>query len=232
MNPSDAAALARIWADSTPLYTFVEDRLKQLPDESPAAASNVATAGTKPVNRKRRKRSATPSGFETLAASLDSMSAAIEVGRKHNDRFKRVTAAMMDDLIAGRLACIGRPAQSYVFKKIDPSFWIGARVQWYGNAVIRGDEELIEVRVTKSIPAQIEDRPEKGPGRPSKANVIRDAIVEYAKGDPRLNRPPFERYRAYRAYISDRGYDPRKDSGFKDKTFEKYEAEYRRRSAS
>ena len=229
MEPADVAALARIWADSVPLSMFVEDRLKQLPDEPAPVGVDVACAVTQPATKKKRTSSRALSSVETLTVSLANMSAAMAVGRKQSERFERVKVATMNDLIAGRLACIGRPAQSYAFKKIDASFWIGASVQWYGNAVSRGGDELIEVRViTSPVPVQIQTGQAKGPGRPSKASVIREAIAEYAKGDPNLNRPPLERRRHYRSYISSRGYDPHKDAGFDEKTIQKYEREFRR----
>ena len=65
------------------------------------------------------------------------------------------------------------------------------------------------------------------PGRPSHANVIRAAIAEQARTDPRLERPRRERYENYRAYAKSQGYDPRRDDGFSEKTFEKYERQFR-----
>jgi len=64
-------------------------------------------------------------------------------------------------------------------------------------------------------------------GRPSNADLIRAAIRDYAKKDASLRKAKKTRYRAYRAYISAQGIDPDPDSGFSDKTLEKYETEFR-----
>jgi hypothetical protein len=68
------------------------------------------------------------------------------------------------------------------------------------------------------------------PGRPSKASVILAAIAEHAKTDLHLERPRPERYRNYRSYARSQGYDPHRDAGFSDKTFEKYEREFRNKT--
>ena len=73
----------------------------------------------------------------------------------------------------------------------------------------------------------LKPKPQPGPGRPSKAEVIRAAITDYQKTDPGLSRPPSEQYRTYRSYISPQGYKPYRDAGFSNKTFEKYEREFR-----
>ena len=74
--------------------------------------------------------------------------------------------------------------------------------------------------------AAVSPQPRTGPGRPSNAEVIQAAIEDYARTDPGLRKPRVKRYRAYRTYISGQGIDP--DFGFSDKTFERYESEFRR----
>ena len=102
-------------------------------------------------------------------------------------------------------------------------------MKWYENALTRDGQELIEIRVTTApLGEPPAAQPQQRPGRPSKRDVIRAAIGSYAERDPSLDRPRHERYRAYRAYISSVGFDPRKDTGFADKTLEKYEGEFRR----
>ena len=104
-------------------------------------------------------------------------------------------------------------------------------MDWGGNSAIRGQEEVVDLRVLtdpKSAPAEPENVPK--PGRPSKKSVIKAAIAEHAKSDPGLAQPKNERFKAYRSYIFEQGYNPRRDSGFSDKTIEKYETEFRRKS--
>jgi hypothetical protein len=184
----------------------MEERAKQVPVEpSPIPV----TSG---VGR--------PSGLENLAR-LAELNAIL---RLTQDKAK---ADILNDLIAGRLVGFGRPSESYDFERIDASYWIGAKVDWGGSAS-RDSRTFIEVRIVMpDAIAPIQPKPQPGPGRPSKAEVIRAAIDEYAKSDSALDRPRSERYRAYRSYISSKGFKRVRDAGFSDKTFEKYEREFR-----
>lgn len=94
------------------------------------------------------------------------------------------------------------------------------------ESVQPGDEQSA-TRVVPDAIASVQPKLRSGPGRPSNAEVIRAAINDYAKTDSGLRSPCVKRYRAYRSYISAQGIDP--DSGFSDKTFEKYEREFRRK---
>jgi hypothetical protein len=95
----------------------------------------------------------------------------------------------------------------------------------------RGEKGVVDVRLlTKSMPTTVPPVRISKPGRPSKKGVIRHAIANHAKQDPKLRQPPVVRRRNYRAYISQHGYDLRQDSGFTNSTFEKYETEYRNKN--
>ena len=99
------------------------------------------------------------------------------------------------------------------------------------DSVSRDGTKVMDVRLAPPDVLQaLQDKPQPPTPSSSIAYVIRAAIAEYAKTDPRLRPPPSDRYRAYRSYISSRGFDPRKDRGFSDKTFERYEQEFRRKS--
>jgi hypothetical protein len=88
------------------------------------------------------------------------------------------------------------------------------------------DEQSLTTASSTAIPSTAQKRQSRR-GRPSNATMIRAAIRDYAKKDPSLRKPRKTRYRAYLAYISIQGIDPDQDSGFSDKTFEKYELEIR-----
>lgn len=201
--------LARIWADATPLARFMEERAEQECRESTPARNPT--------------RARQPSTMELLAASM-------QFQRELASARDKARTATINDLIAGRIVGLGRPSDSYLFERVEVSFWIGAVVDWMCGTASRDGRTVIEVRVVPAgVLKPVQPEAHEAPGRPSMADVIRAAIADYAKADPALRRPPTERYRAYRAYISARGYDPHRDPGFTKKTYEKYEREFRLR---
>lgn len=209
MDPSSVGTLARVWADAAPLAKYILKRA-----EGPAEG---------PLKRKpRRVRKLT--SWEYLAAGT-------EFYATQRVSWDQARTDTRNDLIAGRVVAVGRLSNSYDFERIPPSFWIGAEVDWDRDAVSRDGKNVIEVRVLKpEAIASVQPKPQSGPGRPSKAEVIRAAIAEHAKTDSALERPPAERYRIYRAYLSDQGYKPYKTVGFSNKTFEKFEREFRNKN--
>jgi hypothetical protein len=206
METPNTTALARIWADATPLARFIEDRAQSLcrkPD------------GAEPAKDAKSSSTARLAYYLQLQTNL--MSA--------RDSARTITK---NDLVAGRLVGLGRASGSYAIEAIDPSFWIGAEID--GDNAVRDNKKVIEIRIPKSeaIPSlKLRSQPESG--RPSKAEVIRAAIADYAKSDPGLDRPRLGRFRRYREFITAQGFDPRKDDGFGDKTLEKYEGEHRKK---
>jgi hypothetical protein len=208
MNSSSATTMARAWADATPFNKFVEER-----------AQGLAREGITPP-RVGRSESGEPSAAERLAI-YGQYQIGLMVGR---DKAK---ADAINDFITGRIVGLGRRSNSYDIERIEPSFWIGANVE--GDKASRDKTNFIEIRVVApdAIPS-VQPKSLPGPGRPSEVDAINLAIADYAKTDPALKCPPSVRYRAYRFYISTKGFDPRRDSGFSNKTFEKYEREYRR----
>jgi len=205
-----AATLARIWADATPLAKFVKDRAERLCRE-----------GT-PGSRTDTRRVGNPSTKEQLVLYMQGQTDLMAAwGRAKTDT--------INDLIAGRLVGLGRPSDSYSFDRIDPSVWIGAEVDWAGT-VSRDGTKIIEVRIVlPSALSAVQPNSQLEPEELTKVDAIRAAIIEYAKADPFLRQSlPSKRYRAYKSYISSKGFDPNK-RGFSDKSFQKYELEFKRK---
>jgi hypothetical protein len=217
VDPSDTSTLRQIWAKATPLSKFIEERAKRLPD------------GAIPAERDSNQADALPTGAAVLVPQLANLAryagvlAAVRVARD------RAHADTINDLTAGQLVALGRRSDSYNIETIDASFWIGADVA--GNAVARAGTKIIDVRIVLPdalLVLQKEQRSDLEAQR--RAEVIRAAIRDYAANtDPNLGPPRSKRYKAYRSYISSRGFDVTK-RGFSDKTFEKAETEYRRES--
>ena len=206
MDTPIASALSGLWADATPLSEYLEKQVTRLSIEAPAM----------PIDQ--TDKSVKHSGFTlVLTAHVNAMAARAAAPK-----------AILNDLIAGRTLALGRPSNSYIFERIDPAFWIGAAVDWADGTVRRDGKSIVEVRIPSPDALRaIQPTPPTKPAASSRVDVIREAIAEYAKQDPRLARPPHERYRAYRIYISARGFDPRRERGFGEKTFELREREFR-----
>jgi hypothetical protein len=73
---------------------------------------------------------------------------------------------------------------------------------------------------------QVQDK--RRPGRPTMREPILDAIADYVATDPKMGRPPTVRYRAYRTYLSNHGYERGRVASISEKTFEKFETEFRK----
>jgi hypothetical protein len=179
MNPSHTSALAQVWADATPLARFIEERAEQRRRESARARGPA--------------RGRQLSTIEQVARNLE-----IDVNRA-SARDKARTATV-NDLIAARIAGLGRPSDSYVFERISESFWIGAAIDWITGSASCDGSTVIEIRIVPVDalkPVQPEVRATAG--RLSKKDAIRTAIAAYAKEHPTLDRPPLERFQAYRS---------------------------------
>ena len=205
-----AAAIAKQWADAPTLHEHLRDCAAQLRDAKRSSDEiRVSSSEMHPL--------------ESAVRSLQEQNAM-------QSALKEAERTVNDDLVANRVACIGRLQDSAKLEHISASFWIGAQIHWYKNLAVRGAETMIDLRVVSeavSAPSEPETAPK--PGRPSKKEVIRRAIAEYAKSDPGLVHSKGERFRAYRSYISNHGYNPRQEPGFSDKTIEKYETEFRKK---
>jgi hypothetical protein len=130
MDPSGATALTRIWADATPLAKHLEDRAERLCTEAPAIS------GT--------RLSASPSTLERIAVATQyhaNMAVAREAAR----------TATANDLIAGRLITLGRPADRYALQRINPKFWIGAEIDWMRSTVSRGGKNFVNIRIASTL---------------------------------------------------------------------------------
>jgi len=205
VDSSNTAALSRTWADAPPITKFLEQRAQQLCRKVSPARNGLQTGKL--------------STAEQLLAVMQHQTNML--GARDKAKINTVS-----DLIAGRLIGLGRGSGSYSIEAIDPGFWIGAKID--GDGASRDDTKLIDIRITSADSiSSLKVRSQPGSGRPSKADVIRAAIADYAKTDPGLDRPRLERFRRYGEFISAQGFNPRKDSGFGEKTFEKYELEYR-----
>ena len=208
MDLYNAAAVRQVWAYATPLSQFVERRAEQ---SCPEAAELKA----------RRDRQ---------ASTLKYLGASIEFGFALRAAVEKARTATVNDLVAGRLVGLGRTPKSRDIQPIDSSFWVDAEIDWEHDAMARARKKMVAVRVVlpdamKAVRPTAEDRP----GPHSERELILAAIEEYAKKDPALRRPPAERYEAYRAFITKKGRNPRRERGFSESAFEKYELEYRQR---
>lgn len=207
----DEAAIAQQWADAPTLHEYLKDCAAQL------RAAKRSAVGTRDSGSKIHPLEGAVLSLQEFNATQAALK---EAARKVND-----------DLVANRIACIGRTQDTVSLERISASFWIGAQIHWDKDLAVRRAAKIVDLRVVtepKSAPIEIESSPK--PGRPSKKEVIRKAIEEHAKSDPGLMRPKLERFKAYRSYISCHGYNPHQESGFSDKTIEKYETEFRRKS--
>lgn len=209
MDSASTSALRRIWADATPLSKFIEDRAEQLCEAPPV-----------PDRKIRRTQQLSALEGMTLIMRYDAnLSIARGKARKET----------VNHLVAGRIVGLGRRSGSHDIETIDASFWIGADVE--PDAVSRDGTQIIDVRIVlpDALPVtQEKQRFDREAQR--RAEVIGAAIRDYvANTDPNLGPPRSKRYKAYRSYISARGFDIKK-RGFGDKRLEKAETEYRRES--
>ena len=193
-----------IWADAVPLNRFIEDVATRTLSERVPALPKKVTPAISSSNAEMLS--------QYLLANIDLMGA--------KSKAQNYT---INNLIAGRLVGIGRHPKTYDVEKINAAFWVGGAIG--DNSVSRDGVEWIDVRI---VPADaLPTIKSEAPRILTTADVIRAAIAEYAKTDPKLSQPPSIRHRAYRTYITSTGIDLRKDRGFGAKTFEKYETEFR-----
>ncbi|HUN77255.1 MAG TPA: hypothetical protein VMU40_22285 [Steroidobacteraceae bacterium] len=212
MDPFSVEALARIWADATPLDAFVEKKAEQL------CGVTVAPATMEP------RRDVQPSGIERYS-TVERLALWSQVQTSLMAARAQATRDTSNELVAGRLVGLGRMSTSYAIEVIEASFWIGAAIA--GDTASRDGRKMIDIRIVlpETIPS-FQPKPQSR-GKPSEGDVIKAAILDWAKTDPALRRPPLVRYKAYRAFIVSQRRDP-KDPGFDEKTFQKYETEFRK----
>lgn len=211
MDSGSTSALRRIWADATPLSKFIEDRAEQLCREAWPVPSR-----TIPKSQK--------------LSPIEGMSLIMEYDANLSVARSKARKETLNHLVAGRIVGLGRRSGSHDIETIDASFWIGADVEH--DAVSRDGTQIIDVRIVLPDVLPLVEQPKEQSDLEAKrrAEVMRDAIVDYAaKTDPDSGPPRSTRYKAYRAYISSRGFDINK-RGFSDKRLEKAETEYRRES--
>ena len=208
MDSSSNPALARIWADATPLSRFIEDRAQQLFRQTPAAPWSTVDATGQSSSLGVRVAAGLESYKDLLAA---------------RDRAKTDT---INDLVAGRLLGMGRPSGSRKLEEIEALFWIGAEFL-PGNSAQSARRKMVHVRVVPSDASpSAQPKPRAGPGRPSQREAIKAAIIDHARADPGWwNRSPSVRHKAYRDHIAKQGYDP-SGPGFDKKTLQKYETAF------
>jgi hypothetical protein len=207
----DKTSFAEQWADAPTLDEYMNECAAHLRDAQRSA-------------ERTRQPTSEVTPLQGAVLSLQEHSAM-------RTALKAAMRKICDDLVANRIACIGREKESDNLKHISASFWIGAKIRWDEDTAIRGTKEFVDLRVvTDTMLEPIEPEQRIKPGRPSRKDVILDAITQHAISDPGLMRPKRERFDAYRSYISDQGYDPHQDSGFSEKTLEKFETKFRRKS--
>lgn len=212
MKSAVSRALETSWADATPLAKFVEERALGLVPQPTFFQEAPPLGKARPV-------------MEQLAISLH-----IQTHMPASQ--KAAKDETINDLVARRLVGLGRAPRSRNIQSIDPSFWIDAEIDWEQDAAVRGRKKMVAIRlVLPDAIKEMQPTSEARSGPPSERDLILAAIEQYAKkkNDPALRRPPGERYAAYRAFITEKGRNPRSERGFSVSAFEKFELEYRQR---
>jgi hypothetical protein len=206
MAAIDPEKVAKAWATATPIHGYTVAKATQ------------------------KWRESTP-GWPLPATHQVFSVDAMFLNQEFQKRLVAARKATIKELIAGQIVGLGRSSNSKGIERISESFWIDAKVEdWSGGTASCDGTSFSEIGVVPTstlTPSQPVASSTVGP--PSKAVVILAAIAAYAKEDPRLERPPSERFRAYRAYISSHGHNPHTARGFSQKTFEKYEQQFRNR---
>lgn len=200
--------LASIWADAIPLTDYLYRRIA-----SPAFSSSSESAD---------RDSQVSSALLGLASALQGLATVPA-------RLKSTEDRISNDLIAGRISAIGRRANSHRFRVLKHSHWIGSTVDWSGSSMTHGRVAYVDIRIIDQAP------PDAKVGEPAKEyqntkDVVEAAILSYSAEDPELSARPEIRFRAYRVFIRERGFDPHRDRGFSTKTFEAYEKKFRNKN--
>ena len=205
MKNSSETDLAPIWADATPLSGYLERKTRP-----PLIVSDQNSAN----------EGLPSSGLLGLAAAFQAFGSAPM-------RTEEAKKNASNDLIAGRISAIGRKKNSKRFEILEASHWIGSEIHWYGNAMTRGRVTYVDIRIIEQEQAD-DIEPEKVAEYRETSDVVKAAISKYAADDPNLSAKPEIRHRAYREFIRAQGFDPHRQRGFGDKTFEAYETEFRK----
>ena len=208
MTNSSKTDLAPIWADATPLSDYLDQRTR-----------SALRVGEQDQGNEVSPASSMLLGVAAALQTYGNTPRVIEETKKKTN----------DDLIAGRISAIGRKENSGRFVALEASHWIGSEIHWHSNAMKRGRAAYVDIRVIdqgQSADSQFE----QGVEYRDTFEVVEAAIAKYAADDPNLSDKPEIRYRAYREFIRARGFDPHRDRGFSEKTFEAYETKFRKKN--
>jgi hypothetical protein len=198
--------LAPIWADATPLIKFLEGRRSQ--------AQNTSWGSTD----QDPDLSSIVQGLAQAMQQLSSVPLQFNIAKEQ----------ISNDMVAGRISAIGRRSKSRRFVILDSSYWIGANVDWGDNSLTLGRVVYVDIRV---VDQQLSSLPGAEPTAEFQgtSDVVKAAIANYSAEDPDLKAKPDIRFRAYRKYVRDKGFDPHK-RGFSTKTFEACETKFRNKN--
>ena len=143
-------------------------------------------------------------------------------------------------LVAGSLVAYGRQSTPRSkIEEISVDVWIDSEYSDDDVSIESADYgryvhiQIIELNGTNNL-REIGSAPEPSlstPGRPTRRVLIWNAIEHYSRQQTGwFKRAPRERFDAYKTYISAQGTDPELEPGFKDKTLQKYETEFRKKN--
>lgn len=113
---------------------------------------------------KRRRRE--------ITSTVESLTRSIMDGTYLASDRKTVRAATIKDLIAERVVAIGRPSDSYAFKRINHSFWIDADIDWGNGSASLDRKTMVDIRIVRS------------PSKNDKSAPASSATPERAVNDP------------------------------------------------
>lgn len=208
MKNSSETDLAPIWADATPLSDYLERKTRP-----PIFVTDQNSGGD----------------GSSVSSAVLGLAAAFQAIGSTSMRMEEAKKNATNDLIAGRLSAIGRKEHSKKFEVLEGSHWIGSEIHWHGNGMTRGRVTYVDIRIVEQEQADDTELENEAEYRDT-ADVVKAAILQYATEDPTLSAKPEIRYRAYREFIRESGFDPHYDRGFSEKTFEAYESKFRKKN--
>jgi hypothetical protein len=159
---------------------------------------------------------------------------------KANDEARK---QLKNALVRGEIQLVGRRRNTeglMQYELVPPGFWVGAVFNPDRGEGVSGELRYDELRATNEpTPATtasgVSHRPEKADaqprsaGRPSQRDKIMEAISYHAEADQNWwSNGPAKRHERYRTYIRNKfSIDTKLAQGFSEKTFQKYEDEYK-----
>lgn len=177
----------------------------------------------------------------SFSQSLQALAQGISQLQHRADLERRVKGILEEKMLRGEYTAYGvwrDENDTAHIKAIPANAWLDADISPMGNVVENGPHRFTRVRVSvKDSSDEPQDnseriirRDDQVRGRPSQAKLIKEAIAECERNIPELwGLPPGERRKFYFAYLLEAtGVNAIRQSGFSQKTIEKYEAHHKR----